>query len=464
MRITWVQPEDLLPHELRQAAGEGADVAGLARLAERWRAAGGSSEPPVGGASDDPASPELRRLALVLLDEAAALAPPESVAEPSDLEAIRRTWTAGPSLRQAPDAGTLLERIHGAWLGRAAGCLLGKPVEKIPRHGIREILESSGRWPLRAYFTATGLPDDVAQRWPWNRRSRTTSLAEVLAGMPEDDDLNFALIALLVVERHGTAFTTDDVASVWLENLPGGRVFTAERIAYRNLLDGLDPPATASRRNPFREWIGAQIRADLYGWVRPGRPQEAAELAWRDARLSHTRNGLYGAMFVAAMMSAAVVDDDVATIIEAGLSVVPPDSRFASAVRLARDVASTEPDPERAVDRLYEAYGDLHWVHVLNNAALVTLALQVGGGDFERSICTAVAGGWDTDSNGATVGSAVGGFVGMGALPRAWVDPLRNRLATSIAGFDGIGFDALARRTVAAAAAETTAETPIAPA
>ena len=38
---------------------------------------------------------------------------------------------------------------------------------------------------------------------PWNRASRTTSLAENIAGMPEDDDLNFALLALLLVERHG---------------------------------------------------------------------------------------------------------------------------------------------------------------------------------------------------------------------------------------------------------------------
>jgi ADP-ribosylglycohydrolase len=445
MRLSWVQPEDLLPHELRQARSEGANVAGLAA---RWTQAGGSIDAPAGGATEIPASADLRRLALTLLDEAADLPRPSAGDEPDEFEAIRRTWGEPIVMAQVADRPALLDRIHGAWLGRAAGCLLGKPVEKIPRRGIREILQAGGQWPLGDYFTARGLPRDVAERWPWNRRSRATSLREVIAGMPEDDDLNFALLALRLVEDHGGSFTSDDVATAWLDNVPAGRVFTAERVAYRNLLDGLVPPETARRRNPFREWIGAQIRADLYGWIRPGRPAEAAELAWRDARLSHTRNGLYGAMFVAAMGAAAMVADSVTTVLDAGMSVVPPNSRLAVAINLAREVAAEEPDPERATDRIEQAYGDLHWVHVLNNAALVVLALA-GGRDFERSICLAVAGGWDTDSNGATVGSITGGLVGAGGLPGRWVEPLGNRLSSSLPGFDGVGFDVLARRTLA---------------
>ena len=66
---------------------------------------------------------------------------------------------------------------------------------------------------------------------------------------------------------------------MWLVDLPAGRTFTAERVAYRNLLDGISPPLTARIRNPFREWIGAQIRTDLYGWVNAGSPRRAAEWA-----------------------------------------------------------------------------------------------------------------------------------------------------------------------------------------
>jgi ADP-ribosylglycohydrolase len=269
----------------------------------------------------------------------------------------------------------------------------------------------------------------------------------VIDGMPEDDDINYTLVALAVLERHGSEFTTEDVAQMWLADLPVLRTFTAERAAYRNLLDGVAPPVTATRRNPFREWIGAQIRTDMYGWVMAGRPTAAAELAWRDARLSHTRNGLYGAMFAAAMGAAAVVASDVATVINSGLAVIPPESRLAKAVRLTDELHRSEPNFEEAADRLYEAYGDLHWVHAINNAAMVVLALRFGGGDFAKSICGVVSGGWDTDSNGATVGGITGALAGARALPADWILPLHNRLSSSLRGFDGAKFDDLARRT-----------------
>lgn len=42
LRLTWVQPEDLLGHELRQAAQDGRDASGVER---RWREAGGLPPP-----------------------------------------------------------------------------------------------------------------------------------------------------------------------------------------------------------------------------------------------------------------------------------------------------------------------------------------------------------------------------------------------------------------------------------
>ena len=460
LRVTWIQPEDLLAHELRQSADEGRDIA---PVAARWTAAGGEVAAPHGGASQPAAPPHLRALARELLDELAELPPDPQLAaaEPDELDAIfAAAPETGPALSPAP--GALPDRVLGGWLGRAAGCLLGKPVEKIPREGIREILQATGSWPLAGYFTARGLPAEVAERWPWNKASRGTSLAENIDGMPEDDDLNYPLLGLLLLEQHGERFESDDVARLWLTHLPAGRVFTAERAAYRNLLDGYSPPQSATLRNPFREWIGAQIRGDVYGWARPGDPRGAAALAWRDARISHTRNGIYGAMYAAALVSAACVADDIDAVLDAGLRVVPADSRFSHAVRFARDLAA-EYGPsapavgsaafEECVDRLYDAYGDLHWVHVLNNAALATFALAASGGDFEAGICAVVSGGLDTDSNGATVGSVLGTLRGAGALPGRWISPLQGRLSTSLPGMDQVRFTDLAARTVALSAA-----------
>lgn len=446
MRLTWVQPEDLLVHELVQSATEGRDVASVARA---WTAAGGDLAAPVSGAADIPATPALRATArelLAALDEL-PVNPEVAAAEPSDLAEIEATWSPLPDLGHS--TVDIADRVHGGWLGRAVGCLLGKPVEKIPREGIREILQSEGRWPLSAYFTAIGLPADVAARWPWNRRSAPTSLMENIDGMPEDDDLNFPLIALGLLEAHGSDFTTSDVAAAWLDSLPAGRVFTAERVAYRNLLDGYEPPDTATTRNPFREWIGAGIRTDVYGWAMAGRPREAARLAWRDARLSHTANGIYSAMFVAAMCAAACVADEVRDVLAAGLSVVPPKSRLAGAVRRGIELGVSGVPQETALDLLHEEYGDLHWVHSVNNAAAVAYALASTSGEFGPAICVAVTAGWDTDSDGATVGSICGALLGAARLPAEWIGPLDNRLSTSMPGLDQVRFDDLAARTVA---------------
>ncbi|MFJ8857418.1 ADP-ribosylglycohydrolase family protein [Streptomyces sp. NPDC102451] len=446
VRLTWVQPEDLVGHELRQAAQDGRDTADVA---QHWYAAGGAPAPERAGASESPAPRRLRALAERLLDELAERESPLAGDEPSDLPAIRAACPRWPAARTRP-VSFGPDRLHAAWLGRAAGCLLGKPVEKLPLAGIRALARATGNWPLSTWFTARGVPAQLAAAHPWNRRSAPTSLAENIDGMPEDDDLNHPLLTVLLLQRHGPGFSTSDLARLWLDELPAGRVFTAERIAYRNLLDGIEPPDTARHRNPFREWIGAQIRADVHGWTHPGDPGAAAEQAHRDAVLTHTANGVYGAMFTAAALAEAVGGEtDVHGCLAAGLRVVPPRSRYAQAVRLGITTARAEQDFDTVVDRLHEAYGSTHhWVHVLPNAALLAAALTHADGDFGRSICRAVSGGWDTDSNGATAGSLAGLLAGRpAALPDRWTAPLKNRLATSVTGFGAIGFDTLAELT-----------------
>ncbi|WP_097963554.1 ADP-ribosylglycohydrolase family protein [Streptomyces sp. or20] len=446
VRLTWAQPEDLVGHELRQAAQDGRDAR---EIEERWYAAGGAPAPDRAGASEPPASPRLRALAGRLLDELALMESPLAADEPTGLDEI---VAACPHWPGPADAGRAVgrDRLHAAWLGRAAGCLLGKPVEKLPLEGVRALARATGDWPPTTWFTARGVPAELLAAHPWNRRSAPTSLAENIDGMPEDDDLNYPLLTLLLLQRHGRSFTTDDLARLWLDELPAGRTFTAERIAYGNLLAGVEPPETARRRNPFREWIGAQIRADVHGWTHPGDPAGAAAQAHRDAVLTHTGNGVYGAMFTAAALAvAAGGESDVHGCLAAGLRVVPPHSRYARAVRLGIGTARTERDFDAVVDRLHAVYGDTHhWVHVLPNAALLAAVLTHADGDFTRSIGLAVSGGWDTDSNGATAGSLAGLLAGgPDALPERWTAPLKNRLATSVPGFDRTGFDTLAALT-----------------
>ncbi|THF87156.1 ADP-ribosylglycohydrolase family protein [Deinococcus sp. KSM4-11] len=424
VRITWLALEERLEHEFRQLREEGLDPGELERA---WAELEGA-----------PAATR-REGAGALLDRARELT---SVHDDGEAPLLLEGQPA-PSL----DRSDLLRRLHAGWTGRMAGCLLGKPVEKIPREGIRELLQSGGQWPLDDYFTARGIPHEVLARWPWNRASAPTSLRETITCMPEDDDINYAMLNLAVLEGAGLDFTTEDVATAWLSMMPVLTTFTAERVAYQNLLEKREPPETARHRNPYREWIGAQIRADVWGWAAPGDPALAAALARRDAQLSHTGNGVYAEMWVAAMVAAAFTHADVRAVVEAGLRVIPHGSRLAEAVRFALELPGQTQDWEGALDLLQARYGHYHWVHAINNAALVAAALLYGDGDYSTSICLAVMGGWDTDCNGATVGSIVGTLTG--EVPARWSDPLRGEVRSSLRGFDHARIDDLAARTLA---------------
>lgn len=454
MRLTWAQPEDLVPAELAALREQGVPGSELDPIEARWTAAGGSGVLEPSGASSTPAPAGLRELARTVLDELQELQTRDPD-EPDEWDAIAALLAPA----EAPTPEVSFDRIHGAWLGRAAGCLLGKPVEKIPREGIETIARATANWPIRQYFTAQGLPPDVADRWPWNRRSAPTSLVENIDGMPEDDDLNFPILALDLLETRGADFTTEDVAEAWLAALPAGRVFTAERAAYRNILDARVVPETATHHNPFREWIGALIRADVHGWSYPGRVRAAAKSAWTDARLSHTRNGIYGEMWAAGLCSASLVATTINDVLDAADTVVPPASRLATAVRFGRAtgraLAAGELADGAALDALHAEFAGMHWVHTLNNAALAACALQAYGRDFDSAIGLAVAGGWDTDSVGATVGSVVGGLLGTDGIADSWTAPLHDQIATSLPGGSHRSISELAARTLQLAQART---------
>src|SRR5262249_38648745 len=229
------------------------------------------------------------------------------------------------------------------------------------------------------------------------------------------------------------------VGRPWPAYLPGGRILAAERVALRNLLEAHLPPETATRRNPFREWVGARLRVDAYGWAAGGDPVAAARMAWHDARVSHTANGVYAAMFMAAAHAASLGASTPSECAQVGLSVIPPASRLAEAVRTARGLGG---EWEGIVDQLYDRYGGLHGVHAINNTALVAAALYRFE-DFSEAICAVVQGGSDTHTARAAAGSIVGA---LRPIDERWSAPLHGRFASSLPGLDGITLDTLVAR------------------
>lgn len=424
-----MDPAELLAHELVQRQESGYDVAGVE---DEVRAAAGAGSPA-----------EVERAHALL--ERAELRGDWPYDEPSSLEEIVGALAPAPSVPgSVPGGAELRDRLLGAWLGRCAGCNLGKPVEGWTRERIRRYLDLAGAYPIEDYLPVLDpMPDDLRLNdcWPETTRGNVSSMAR-------DDDIDYTILGLHVLEEHGFGLEPADVAAEWLDHLPYTQVYTAERAAYRNLVDGLAPPDSASHRNPYREWIGAQIRADVWGYASPGDPGGAARLAFRDACVSHVGNGIYGEMWVAALLAASFVLEDVRAALETSIAFVPPRSRLAGALGDVVELHASGIDWERGRDAIEERYGRYHGVHTINNAALVAAALLWGDGDFTRTIGLAVQGGWDTDCNGATAGSVYGAMHGAGSLPEHWVGPLHDLVRSAILGYDRSSVSELAERTL----------------
>lgn len=353
--------------------------------------------------------------------------------EPNSLEEIKRNANPPRDEEAWNSRHELRDKMLGAWFGRVIGNMLGKPVEGWSKNKIEKHLKAAGCYPLDYYIPEIITGKEI--RWNISRALR-------------DDDIDYTVLGLLVLERKGPGFVTDDVAEEWLSRLPFNLTYTAEREAYRNLTLGLKPPDTANFWNPYREWIGAQIRADPWGYANPVRPWRAAEMAYRDARLSHVKNGIYGEMLVAAMVASAFAESEPLKIVEKGLSCIPRESRLAEAVRCCIDLWKNCSDFDAAYEKAMSKYGCYHLVHTINNAAIVVLALLYGERDFEKSICLSVSGGLDTDCNGATVGSIVGAMISFKGVPEKWYSPLNNTLDTALSGLKELKISELADRMV----------------
>lgn len=126
---------------------------------------------------------------------------------------------------------------------------------------------------------------------------------------------------------------------------------------------------------------------------------------------------------------------------------MPPGSRLAEALEHVRALRTAGRTWEEALVDIQATYGHYSWVHTINNAAIIAAGLLWGDDDYASTVGLTVAGGWDTDSNGATAGSVAGVVLGAANLPAQFIDPLENRTRSALFGFDNSVISELADRT-----------------
>ena len=368
--------------------------------------------------------------------------------EPSDYPGIQ---SAKPNRRHkfelALSDEQLKDKLTGAWIGRLSGCLLGKPVEGWLIKDLHKLLKDTQNFPMNRYI----VKKEFTPYWI-KQANPDLAWADNINGIaPIDDDTNFTVFALKLIQTYGKEFTPNEVLEAWLTWIPMLSTFTAERVAYRNAAMGLLAPETATHQNPYREWIGAQIRGDFFGYINVGDPDLAAEMAFRDACISHVKNGIYGEMLMAAMIAAAACTDDLIQIIEAGLDEIPSRSRLRKDIQIVLTWFNEQRSYDEVISQIHKLYdeSDPHgWTHTNPNAMIVVTALLYGEKDFGKSLGLAVQPGFDTDCNGATTGSILGMILGETVIPKHWAEPFNKILATSIIGFNLVSVDDLVNQTL----------------
>lgn len=375
--------------------------------------------------------------------------------EPSDYAEIDRSSSGCDVVnwQNVDSEEALREKIAGAWIGRISGCLLGKPMECLRTPVIHAILRDTGNFPMNRYVDSHEFPKGLSEKVGMDGFATWQKCwVDTIGGKaPIDDDTNYTVMAMKLIDKYGVDFTPNDVLEAWLDWMPMFSACTAERVAYRNAAQGLVAPETATRANPYREWIGAQIRGDFFGYINPGNPKRAAEMAWRDASISHVKNGIYGEMFVSAMLAKAAVCDDITEIIKTGLSQVPTKSRLAHEVSRVLDWYSNGVPEEEVFSRIHKEWDEFdqhNWCHTISNAMIVAACLLYGGKDFSKTVGLAVQTGFDTDCNGATAGSVLGMVLGEQRIPERWPAAFGRTLRTSIAGYHEVTVDELTEKTL----------------
>jgi ADP-ribosylglycohydrolase len=363
--------------------------------------------------------------------------------EPEDEATLADLADGLPELSVKADE--LADRTYGAWLGRCVANTMGKPVEGLPRNQVELYLRAVGEWPQRGYLPLLPeLPEGVERL----HESAPFSTLGRFDAVPRDDDLDWTILGLSMLETYGRGLTVDDISRTWLDRIPFTQTFTAERAVYRNVVRGIEPSAAARVGNPYREWIGALIRGDIFGYVFPGHPGKAASLARVDGGFSHVGNGLYGEIWAAALVSAAFAETAVAAALRVALAAVPSTSRLAESQAHLLELHGSGASAADALAYVDDELGHYNWVHTVNNAALITIGL-LWGDDFTSSVALTISGGRDTDSSAATVGSVYGALRGSAAIPERLVGTTHVRVRSSVSDFDRITISELAARSVA---------------
>lgn len=313
-----------------------------------------------------------------------------------------------------PDRERLFDQIHGGWLGEIIGSALGTAVEGF---------KSSRIWEVFGEITDYVKPPETL-----------------------NDDITFELALLDAFCDKGFEITSEDIADRWVGYIPFA--YTAEEVALNHLRQGIYPPESGYLANPYREMIGAAMRAAVCGALAPGNPRKAAELAWKDGRISHHSNGILAEVFNAVLVSMAYVETDMRVVLDQAVRAVPKDSELYAVLDFAYKACEVAEDYRQACRICEEKYKEYNWVHTYPNLAAEVVAVYFAGNDFQKAMTVLMMAGQDNDCTGGPIGHAYGVMLGAGALDKKFTEPLKDQLDTYVRTMESQSITSLSEKTM----------------
>lgn len=287
----------------------------------------------------------------------------------------------------------LRNRVMGCWLGKAVGGTLGQSFEGL-------------EGPLLEVDFYDPVPDT----------------------MVPNDDLDLQVVWACVMDQEADVRVDRHLlARAWRENVEFP--FNEYGVAKRNLDNGLHPPVTGSFDNWYVAGEGAAIRAELWACLAPGQPELAAAYAYEDACVDHAGEGIWAAVFIASLESAAFVHSDPDTLLDIASSSLPEDSRVRRAVADTRNWVREGKGWLEVREYILRDYDSQDFTDVSMNTAFFILGWLVGR-DFDEAILICNNCGKDTDSSTASLGSLLG-ILDPDSIPSKWLSPIGRDLVLS---------------------------------
>jgi len=287
----------------------------------------------------------------------------------------------------------LKDKIAGGWAGKMIGVTYGAPTE----------FRAEGR----IYSdTISWKPADIK-------------------GSIWQDDLYVQLTFLMSMDKFGIDAPSKKFQEMFAK--AGYPLWHANMMARKNYFDSIFAPLSGDPRyNIHADDIDFQIEADYIGFMCPGMPRKADEIAGRIGHIMNYGDGVYGGMFVAGLYSAAFFENDISKIILKALGSIPGQSDYAKIVRDVILLHNRFPgDWKAAWKEIQDKWGNVDIcgagdnfnIDAKLNGAFIVIGLLYGEGDPMKTLEITARCGQDSDCNPSNAMAVLGVLKGFSNLP-----------------------------------------------